>query len=158
MEGGREEAIRHFEQAVQIAPRLRQPHYALAMIFSASGRPVEAEEHLRRGVRAQPGNGLFQYTLGELPARGGQDVEALRHLRKAAQLLPRHARAPTSGLAGVALQQSHAAAAVPWAEKANELTGYTRPFYLDTLADAYQAAGRAEEAARIRRKAGRGPS
>jgi len=48
VEGRRDEALKHFHQAVGLAPEYADAHRAAAEILNATGRQLEAQTHLRR--------------------------------------------------------------------------------------------------------------
>jgi Flp pilus assembly protein TadD len=123
-EGDLDKAARSFREAVNSQPERAEYHYRLARILSRLGRREEAEVEYREGLRLDPG----------WPQ---QAIEGARDLALEEGLLP-----------AAALKD-----AVYFAEEANEATGYRNADMADTLAIAYAAAGRFQEAAAAARKA-----
>jgi len=111
-----EEALGHFEQALRIQPRNADARYSMGVLLSRAGRIPEA---------------IWQY---EQTLRIKSDyVEAQNNLAWLLATL-----APAEG--------GDPVRAVTLAERACELTGKRGATYLDTLASAYAAAGRFNEA------------
>jgi tetratricopeptide (TPR) repeat protein len=156
-QGKTAEALEHLRRGVQAQPGNGLYQYTLGELLARSGAsPDEAILHLRKAVQLLPQHAGAHYTLGVLLARGGERAGAKVEFEQAVKLSPQLTDA-CIGLAGIALEEGDSQSAVKWAERANDLSGYSRSFYLETLADAYQAAGRAEDATRIRLKAGGRP-
>ncbi len=156
-QGKTAEALDHLRRGVQAQPANGLYQYTLGELLAKGGEAAdEAIIHLRKAVQLLPQHAGAHYTLGVLLARGGERTGAKVEFEQAVKLSPQLTDA-CIGLAGIALEEGDPQGAVKWAERANDLSGYSRSFYLETLADAYQAAGRAEDAARIRLKAGGKP-
>jgi tetratricopeptide (TPR) repeat protein len=138
-------------RGVEAQPAQAAYRLTLAELLARSGRPDEAIEELKRVVQSAPAHAGARQTLGALLARTGDLRGAAQQWSAAIEADPRLPE-PHAGLAGDALARGDAGAAVRWAEKACELSGWRVRRYLDTLAAAYEAAGRAQDAARTREK------
>jgi tetratricopeptide (TPR) repeat protein len=136
-------------RGVEAQPANATYRLTLAELLARSGRMDEAIDQLHRVVQAAPAHAGARQMLGALLARAGDLPGASRQWSAAIEADPRLPE-PHAGLAGAALSRGDAAAAVRWAEKACELSGYRVRRYLDTLAAAYEAAGRTQDAARAR--------
>lgn len=150
--GRTEEALDHLRQGVRAQPSNGLFQLTLGETLAAAGLDSEAATHLRKAVDLQPDHPRARYTLGVVLARSGDPEAAAREWEEVIRIDPRFPEAYL-GLAGAALERSDPESAVRWAEKACELTGYRRRLYLMTLAQAYDAAGRPQDAARARGKA-----
>lgn len=129
--GGRsDEAVPHLERAGELAPTLVQPPWMLGVAHHRQGRPEDAIPHLERAIALDPER--------EEPKRALAVA-----LNDAAWRL-----ATTPGLEGRDRER-----AVRHAERAVQLTGGESAAMLDTLAVAYQAAGRPEQARRTAQRA-----
>ena len=149
--GRRDQAIDYFRRAIEIYPDYIIAHYALAMLLFARGDKEAAREHLRRrAVQIMPRHAGARHTLAFLLARGGDTAGAGAEWEETIRIAPGLADA-YAGLAEVALKQRELSRAVRWAERACELTRHARSDYLAILASAYDAAGRHDDAAKIRR-------
>lgn len=150
------EAAGHLEQAVELDPNLGRAHFVLAGLRRAAGRRGEAITHYSRAVEIDPEDAEAHHGLGVTLRTAGQLDEAFRHLAAAARLRPEWP-APLIPMVWmlVATEPDEAGAreAVRLAERAVELTGGGNPVALDTLAAAFAAAGRLEEAAATARRA-----
>ncbi len=62
--GRLEQAARHYERALDIAPTSLEIYFNLADTYCAVGRYAEAEEVSTRGLRLAPGEVKLYYTLG----------------------------------------------------------------------------------------------
>ena len=123
---------------------------ALADLFQEH-HPADAARYIAAHVRIRPDDASAHYQLSRLLTREGNHVGTIHHLRRAVRLTP-DALAPLNDLAwhlatgptGSAREQEEAVRA---AEHAAQLTRHSNPGILDTLAAAYAAAGRFDEAA-----------
>jgi tetratricopeptide (TPR) repeat protein len=143
--GRADDAEAHYRRAVAASPALYQAQNNLAMSLATRGQFAEAAEHARMALRANPTSAEAHHVLGLALAMGGGDpADGVTHLRRAIALRPDWAEAINSlawVLAGrPTLSPRGAAEAVELASRANELTGYRVPKYLDTLALAKRAA------------------
>jgi spermidine synthase len=106
--------------------------------------------HLRKAAELRPQNPQTQYRLGVALASAGQPLEALEHLRTANRLRenwPAALRALAWILATHADERIRRPdEAVQLAELAAELTARRDALVLDTLAAAYAASGRFDQA------------
>jgi len=148
--GNTNEAILHYEEAVRIDPSRADAHTNLGLALSQRGDLADAIVHYRRAIEIQPDHALAHYNLGGALAQQGRNREALRHYRRAVQLRPNH-DVMLDSLAWLLATTSdqevrNPLQAVTLAERACEVAGHDNPRLLDTLAAAYAAAGRFDDA------------
>ncbi|MGO9610215.1 MAG: tetratricopeptide repeat protein, partial [Verrucomicrobiia bacterium] len=117
------EAITHYEQALRIKPDYAEAHDSLGLALKAMGKVAEPAEQYEEALRIKPNY-----------------PQALNNL---AWLLATHV--PTEG--------GDPVRAVALAERACKLTDNGAATYLDTLAAAYAAAGRFDDAVGTAQKA-----
>jgi len=152
--GRPEEAVSVLEQASAEDPRDAALHASLARLLRGQGATERALEHSRRAFELDPADAEARRELsdlhveraGALRARGDA-AGALAHYRSALALRP-EAPAALWGAAWVLAHEADAAPgeALALAERAAALTRRLTPAMLETLAAAYAAEGRFEEA------------
>ncbi len=144
------EAIGHFEQSLKIKPDFAAAHYNLGVALWQVGRVPEAIGHWEQAVQVKPDYTEAQYNLGVALKQVGRVPEAIEHWEQAVRVKSDYAEAQRNLawlLATVApAEGGDPVRAVTLAQRACELTGSREPTYLDTLAIAYAAAGRFDEA------------
>ena len=158
------EAIRQFEEVLRIVPGSAEAHDNLAGALLKTGQLPEALEQYRAAVRLRPDWSDAHYRLGNALIQASNIVEAAHHYELALQFNPNLAEAranlavahnnlawalATAGTEGV----RDPGRAIQHAERACELTGRKDAGALDTLAAAYAAAGRFDEAIRTAQSA-----
>lgn len=166
--GNTEPALQAFRMAVRLHPGYGQAHYNLANLLMAVGSSEDAVKQYRLALDTSGGQtdaqkARIHHSLGGALAAQRQWSDALLHLRKAVEDSP---GAPTykKSLAWVLATNpaglGDAAETVQLAEEAAEATKRRSAHVLDTLAAAYAAAGKydqaaatAQEAARLARQA-----
>jgi tetratricopeptide (TPR) repeat protein len=116
MEGKTQDAIGHWQQAVRLHPELPGPHNNLAYGFAQTGRTREALAQYGQALRFNPDDAQTQISFAKLLAT----------------------TEPANG--------GDPGRAVALAERACQLTFNRDPSYLDTLAIAYAAANRFDDA------------
>lgn len=155
--GRTEEAIQHWEAAVRIKPKYPELHYNLGVLLQQAGRNAEAIEHYRAALDINPDVAEAQYNLGTLLEQTGNVAETIRCYERALQLKPDFVEAENSLarlLATISLSDGGAPSrAVELAERACASSGHQTAGYLDTLAIAYAAAGRFDDAVATAQKA-----
>ncbi|HVM61483.1 MAG TPA: tetratricopeptide repeat protein [Verrucomicrobiae bacterium] len=150
------EAIGQYEQALQARPDYPEAHYNLGLALWRMGRLDEAIAHYEQAVRLDPDYVDAHNNLAVALWQSGKIGEAIRHYERAIQIKPDDTDAYNNLawlLATVpSAEGGNPARAVTLAKRACELTGETEPAYFDTLAAAYAAAGRFDEAVRVAQK------
>jgi tetratricopeptide (TPR) repeat protein len=144
------DAMLHFQEALRIKPNEASVHNNLAGVLVSLGRFDEAIEQCREAVRLLPDYVNAHQNLALLCAQRGYLPEAVEHYREALRLQPDLVQMlnnlawilATSADPGLRREQE----AVALAERAAELTQRKRADILDTLAAAYAAAGRFDDA------------
>ncbi len=152
MQTGRlEEAAQHFELAVKAKPDFADAHINLGCILLAGGKPEDAASQFKDAVASKPDSADAHAYLGTAIYYSHGDVQnAIVEWRKALDLDPNQLIALRD--AAHALAASPAASfrdgneAIKLAERAVEVTKGADPISLDTLAIAYAANSRFEEA------------
>jgi tetratricopeptide (TPR) repeat protein len=151
------EAVGHWEQALRIKPDYAEVHYNLAVALIQLDRLPEAIEQYEQALRLYPNDVKAHYDLGLALVRLGRLPEAVGHWEQALRLKPDYAEAennlawllatlaPTDG--------GDPVRAVTLAERACQLTNNRLAPYLDTLAAAYAAVGRFNDAIAAAQKA-----
>jgi len=145
-----DEAIGHYRQALQINPDYAEAHNNLGSALQLQGKLDEGISHFRRSLEIMPANSETHYNLGKALAKKGRFDEALKHFREAMRLRPNW---PALLNEAAQILSTHpdpkirdSSEAIALAERAAKLTGYQSAPILDTLAAAYAAAGRFEQA------------
>lgn len=110
-EGDLEEAVRLWQQAIQLRPNSAAAHSNLATTFLRLGCHREAIASLKLAVRIEARRATIHHALGVAYALAGQQSKAVRSLRMALALNPRMADGVQS-LAAVLLSQGRALEAV----------------------------------------------
>lgn len=87
------EAIRHLETAVRIAPRRASAHYRLGTALALDGRTAAAMDSYRRALDLRPDFVEAHNNLGGLLHLAGDVAAAARHYRRTLALHPGHANA-----------------------------------------------------------------
>ena len=155
-QGRRQEAVAHLERAVELDPSLGAAHAGLARLLHASGRRGEAVDHYLRAIEIDPADAESHHALGVTLRAAGRLDEAFERLATAARLRPEWP-APLIPMVWMLVtagpDEARAREAVRLAERAVQLTEARHPVTLDTLAAAYAAAGRLEEAVAAAREA-----
>jgi len=151
------EAIRYFEETTRLEPDDADAHNDLAVALAQQGRLQEAIGHWEQALRIDPGDADLQYNLASALHVLGKLPEAIRHYERAVDLNPNHVGAQ-NGLAWLLATIPPAdggdpGRAVTLAQRACRLTDNRVPAYLDTLAAAYAATGRFNDAVAAAEKA-----
>ena len=149
--GKTEEAIRQYQEAARLKPDLAVVRYNLATALAQVGRTDEALQHYQQALRLKPDFAPAHYHLARILDAQGRTEEAAAHYSAFLQQTP-DSREGLHGLAWLLATREPAqggdpAQAVQLAQRARELGGEDIAECLDTLAAAYAAAGRFDEAA-----------
>jgi tetratricopeptide (TPR) repeat protein len=155
--GELEEAVEHFQKALQIDPDLAEAHHNLGVTLVKLGRPEAALPHLQRMIELKPYTIDAYVTLATSLERLGRTRQAQASYRGALRENPdlwqaannlawSLATSPDSKLRG-------GTEALRWATHAAELTGHANPGVLDTLAAAHAETGQFEAAIAVAEKA-----
>ena len=156
-QGQAKEAISHFREVVRIQPGEVTGHNNLGFALVNAGRYEDAVAPLQRALEMEPNKPRTHYMLALALSKVDQPRAAVHHYHEAIRMRPEWSRA----LAVLAwLRATHPDAdvrdsgeAVDLATRASELTGRRDPTILETLAEAYAAAGQFEEAVRTAEEA-----
>jgi tetratricopeptide (TPR) repeat protein len=158
MTGHLEEAIPHFEKALEINPMFAEAHSELGRLLVVEGKYDQAMPHLEKALAAKPDLVEAHYYLGaSLYFSQARTQEALAHWEAALRVDPNFLPAMNDAAHALAASPNAAdrngAEAVKFAERAVQLSGGRNPIYLDTLAAAYAEVGRFPDAVAMDRKA-----
>ncbi len=155
--GALDEAVRHFRRAVALRPGHAAAHNNLGAVLRALGRLAEAMPYFERAVALDAGNAAAHNNLASALASTGRPADAVRHYRRALELEPDGVESLTSLawiLATTGEARLHAPGeAATLAERAAALTSRRDVNVLATLAAAYAAAGRFDDALEAQRQA-----
>ncbi|MFQ5734056.1 MAG: tetratricopeptide repeat protein [Planctomycetaceae bacterium] len=83
-----ENAIDHFNAALQIAPNHGKSHLGLAVAFERLKNDKQAELHYTKALKALPDHALPHFGLGNIHLRADRYVEAVSRYRKAIRAQP----------------------------------------------------------------------
>lgn len=144
------EAADCFRHALAIRPEYADAHANFGAALARLGRLAEATEQYTNALRIKPQVAETHHSLGRVLYHQGQVEESLHHFSEAVKCKPDWAQ-PLNDAAWIlaAAAEAHlrnGQQAVQLAERANELTGRTKPNFLGTLAAAYAEAGRFRDA------------
>jgi len=160
------EAIEHFNKALQIEPNLSNAHIALGMIFSQQNNLQDAIKHFSEAIRINPKFAMPYYHLAKVQIQKGEIKAAIENLKKALLINSRQPFA-MNDLARLLVIYDKAEfhnpqVAIPIAKRACELTNFSDPGCVDTLAMAHAALGKfsqavfiSEQALKIARSSGK---
>jgi spermidine synthase len=93
LKGRASEAIRYFQEALQIAPRSASVHNNLGVVFLDQGIFDEAIRHLSESLRLDPENPKAQYNLGIALTKKGRLDDAVTSFSEALRLNPEYEKA-----------------------------------------------------------------
>ena len=155
--GALDEALVHYRLAVRFDPGHSGAHYNLANVLLSRGDTADAIRHYRLALAAAPDDAEVMNNLARALVGTGDAAEAASLYALAIAAGPALA-APRLGLAWIRATAADAglrdgAEAVRLAGEAVRLGGDDHPDALDTLAAAYAAAGRFEDAVAAARRA-----
>jgi Tfp pilus assembly protein PilF len=158
LEQGRvEEAIQHNSEAIRIKPRYVAALNGLGIALYRAGRIDEAIYYYRRALEINPRLVEAHLNLASTLVNKGERAEAGEHLEEALQLEPDRVES-MNNLAwflatGGKTTTHNPDRAIGLAKRACELTKYSNPGLLDTLAVAYAAAGEFSKAIEVTKRA-----
>jgi tetratricopeptide (TPR) repeat protein len=145
-----DEALESHREAVRIDPEHGRANALLGQALVMSHRPLEARPYLEVALREQPGNAYVHAAMASVAAAEGELADAVAHNREAMWLEPglRSARNNLAWLLATSPDESlrDPAEALQLAEGLRDQAGKPSANLLDTLAAAYAANGRFEEA------------
>jgi len=148
--GALDEAAAHFRRAIAIDPRYAEAHNNLGRLLAYTGQTAEAIDQLSRALSINDSYAEAHYNLAGALAARGPVRDVLAHYRAAAALAPEWTPALTALGWMLATHPSDevrdAREAIAVAERAVALTKRRDASALDTLAAAYAAGGRFDEA------------
>ena len=152
-----QEAKEQYEQALQINPKNAEVHNNLGNALSKAGRFQDAIQHYELALQLEPKLTEVHCNLGGALLQAGKIQDALGQYEQTLRIKPDLVEAQNN-LAWVLATLPQAEGgdpvrAVSLAQRACELTGNRAPGYLDTLAVAYAAAGRFNDAIATAQKA-----
>lgn len=152
LEGDRREAQIQLELAAESDPEDSYCRTALAALAYREGRWEEAETLFARADEIDPGNADTHYGWGTTLMKRQRWVDAEEHFRQALKLDPRHG-AGSAGLSEALQRQGRAAEAIEPARRAVRWTRSENAQMLLTLAEAYAAANRTDDARKTLKEA-----
>ena len=144
------EAIQQLHEALRLKPEYAEAHYNLGNVLALSGSMDEAIEQFREAVRLKPDYVRAQRNLGNALADSGRTDEAIDQYSQLLQQTPDSLELLNNLAWLVATRQTPQAGsparALQLAQRACNLSGPGNLQCLDTLAAAYAAAGRFDDA------------
>jgi choline-sulfatase len=144
-------AIPPLRKAIELQPDSALAHYEMGLALFETGDWKTSAGHFEIVVSRMPKFADARFSLGAVYARIDKVPRAVEELKAALELEPRHYRANL--LMGRILSlQGQAGAGLPHLERAADVQPDSAEAHA-FLADAYQALGRAEDAARERARA-----
>ena len=149
-QGNLDEAINHYRKAIHIKPDHIEAYNDLSIALVKQGKFEEALTNFYRALRLAPDCAVTHSNLGLALSMIGRFDMALQHLQEAARLKPDYA-APLNGMARILATCSdpnlrNVSRAIELANHAAKLTRYQDASVLETLAEAYAAASRFDQA------------
>ena len=156
-QGKFDEAVKCFTEALRIKPDSAEAHTNLGFVLILQGSLDEAAVHLGEALRLDTNSEKAHYYLGQILAQRGKLDEAITHFEESLRLKPDWVE-PMNDLAWFLAASQKTTAhnpdkALRLAQRACELTNYSKPELLDTLAVAYAAAGSFSKAIETAEKA-----
>ncbi len=88
-----DEAIAHYEKALEIRPAYVEAHYNLGNALARRSHLDEAIAHYEKALQIKPGFAEAHYNLGIVLAARGQLEAAITHFQKALEIKPDYADA-----------------------------------------------------------------
>jgi tetratricopeptide (TPR) repeat protein len=139
-----DEAISHFEKAVEINPNSVEAHNNLGNRFRQMGRTSESLAHLQKAVELDPKYAEAHNNLGNTLLAAGRTTEAIDHFNRALEIDPVYAEAHNN-LGNALLATGHTSEAFDHLKRALEINPeYAAARY--NLANAFLQSGRLDEA------------
>lgn len=155
--GRLDEARTEFEEALRLSPDNPDILFNLGMALARSGQHEEADAILERGLAAAPNRPDILVTLAMVRWKSGRAREALDMVRRASEIDPGNPEVLNQRAWMLAVAPDSAdrnpGEAIRLVTEAGRAIGREHPPYLDTLAAAYAAAGRYEDAAQTAQRA-----
>jgi len=93
LEGRTEEAVRHYNAALQIKPDYADAHYNIGMALAAQGKYEEAIHRYREALHVRPDDAGTHNNIGVALAAQGKVDAAIGHYTQALQISPNHEKA-----------------------------------------------------------------
>lgn len=90
---GIDEAIRVYQQVIEMQPRWSEPHINLGCIYYQRGEMQNAYAAFCVALELEPDNVVAHFNLGCVLDEMGRTEETIEHLRRATELEPTHADA-----------------------------------------------------------------
>ena len=155
--GQSDEALAHYQRALEINPKNAEAHYNLANVLVPKGRLDEAISHFRKALDLNPDYADAHQNFGVVLFQQKDVSGALTHWRAAIRARPNSI--PLLNQTAWALTMCPDASlrngveAVGLAQRAAQLSDGRDPAILDTLAAAYAEAGQFSEAVEVARRA-----
>ena len=150
-------AIQSFKESLRLKPDSAPTHENLAKVLVRTGNPDVVITHLAEAIQINPNIAPTHYALALAFRSKGRTEEAITHFAQALRLKPNWEK-PMNSLARILATHSQEKfrdppKAIQLAQRACELTNYQDPRSIDTLAAAYAAAGRFDDAVAAAEKA-----
>lgn len=158
-QGRGDEALAHFQAALEIKPDFADAHNGLGFVLLQGGKTAKAIEHFQQAVEIQPAFAAAQNNLGMALLQTGRAAEAIPHLAGALKTNPDQAE--THNNLGYALLQTGQADAAlthyqraleinpDYAAAGNNLAWLLATFHQDTIRNGRRAVEVAERAAQL---------
>jgi tetratricopeptide (TPR) repeat protein len=143
-QGQDDEAIAHFQQALELAPNIFEIHNNLGYALLVRGRVSESLPHLQKALEMEPDHAFVHHNLGSALFQSGIVDEAIVHLQKALKIDPGYLPAYTA-LGSALLQKGRVAESFAHLQKALEIDPNDKTAHLN-LANTLLEMGRADEA------------
>jgi tetratricopeptide (TPR) repeat protein len=155
--GQLDEAMEHWEQAIRINPDNAEVRYNLGKAWQQLGRPEEAARQYEHALQINLADADTHGRLATALIQLGRTDEAIEHLEESLRIAPDVPKVQNNLAWLLATlppsQGGDPLRAVHLAQRACSLTGNGTPAYLDTLAVAYAASGRFNDAVLAARNA-----
>ncbi len=143
-------AIKHLARVLELDPNYPDAHNTMGTLLASKGRFNEAVEQFKEALRKDPENPVLYTKLGLAYQQLGKSNEAIRSWSKAAEIKPDDVGILNNLAWAIAVTDKASAQDTKKAEEmakhACKLTSYSQANLLDTLAAAYAANGRFDEA------------
>ncbi len=156
-QGQTNQAIEHFLEALELNPEYGEAYHNVALVFQQMGRHRDAAANFRKSAELSPDDPQAHFVLGVSLSLNRDAAGALVAFEKMLALDPSNPGAQNSvawilaSSADDSIRDAERAIAI--AKEAADRTQYRQPQVLDTLATAYAAAGRFDDAVMTIRKA-----